>query len=31
MYSRVFGVSDFKYANKNFKGATGVDIAIIDL
>jgi len=27
MYSRVFGVREFKYANKNFKGAKGVAIA----
>ena len=26
MYSRVVGVSEFKHANKNFKGATGVAI-----
>jgi len=26
MYSRVFGVSEFKYANKKFKGAKGVAI-----
>jgi len=27
MYSRVFGVGDFKYAIQNFKGAKGVAIA----
>jgi len=27
MYSRVFGVGEFKYANKKFKGAKGVAIA----
>jgi len=27
MYSRVFAVGEFKYANKNFKGAKGVAIA----
>jgi len=27
MYSRVFKVGEFKYANKNFKGAKGVAIA----
>jgi len=27
MYSWVFGVGEFKYANKNFKGAKGLAIA----
>jgi len=27
MYGTVFGVSEFKYANTNFKGAKGVAIA----
>ena len=27
MYSKVFGVGEFKYANKNFRGAKGVAIA----
>ena len=26
MYSRVFAVGEFKYANKHFKGAKGVAI-----
>jgi len=27
VYSKVFGVGEFKYANKNFRGAKGVAIA----
>ena len=27
MYGRVFDVEEFKYANKNFRGAKGVAIA----
>jgi len=27
MYSKVFDVGEFKYANKNFRGAKGVAIA----
>ena len=27
MYSGVYGVDEFKYANRNFKGAKGVAIA----
>ena len=27
MYSGVYGVDEFKYANRNFKGAKGVAVA----